>query len=319
MKILGIESSHDDASVALLDNDSIVVMTSYSQIDIHAQFGGTIPEVASREHIKNFAFILEDLKSKGIDFTIVDAIAYTKEPGLLGSLQVGFLFASALAMFYNKPLIPINHLHGHFWSAAIEQNLKFPVLGLLLSGGHSQFILAKTPFNLELVGTTQDDALGEIYDKIARKLGLGFPGGPKIDKLNQEFTLNSSELINFTIPGQNPEFLLNFSFSGLKTQVINYIHKNKDKLDSKMQKNIAISFQKTIIKYLKSKINLALEIYPEIQTLTLMGGVAANLEIRQLIKSYEQLNTVVPKMQYCTDNGAMIAKAAQMKLVEENQ
>ncbi|WP_434337015.1 tRNA (adenosine(37)-N6)-threonylcarbamoyltransferase complex transferase subunit TsaD [Mesomycoplasma conjunctivae] len=309
MKILGIESSHDDASIAILEDNQVKIMLTLSQIDIHKKFGGTVPEIASREHSQNLAYILDILINKyQVDFSTLDIIAYTKEPGLLGSLQMGFLLASAIAMLYNKPLIPVNHLKGHFWSAAINNNIQFPCLSLLISGGHSQLIYAKNEYDLEVLGSTKDDALGEIYDKIARKLNLGFPGGPIIDNINK--SVDFKQLIDFSIPKifENP---YDFSFSGIKTQVINYVNKTKAFDDDKLQKLIAVSFQKTIIKYLKRQIDLVLRNF-DVKSITLVGGVAANSEIRSLIESYSnQYQIVIPEKKYCTDNGAMIAIAAQ--------
>ncbi|AJC50095.1 tRNA (adenosine(37)-N6)-threonylcarbamoyltransferase complex transferase subunit TsaD [Mesomycoplasma flocculare] len=314
MKILGIETSHDDASIALLNENKVEILLTISQIDLQQKFGGTIPELASREHTRNLAIILEKLLEKKVDFSAIDAIAYTKNPGLIGSLKIGFLFASALSLYFEKPLVPINHLLGHFWSANLESELEFPVLSLLISGGHSQLIWASSEENLEIIGSTIDDALGEIYDKIGRNLGLAFPGGPKIDLISQENTIKNEELIDFSLP-KILKNTLDFSFSGLKTQVVNYINnlKKKNELSEKQTVNIAISFQKTVIKYLKRQLDLALLSKKNVKTLTLVGGVAANSEIRELIKYYEKnYKIVIPNKIFCTDNGAMIAKAAEI-------
>ncbi|MXR33461.1 tRNA (adenosine(37)-N6)-threonylcarbamoyltransferase complex transferase subunit TsaD [Mesomycoplasma hyopneumoniae] len=316
MKILGIETSHDDASVALFSENKVEILLTISQFELHEQFGGTVPELASREHSRNLAIILEKLLGKNIDFSTIDAIAYTKNPGLIGPLKIGFLFASALSLFFNKPLIPIDHLLGHFWSAAIENDLEFPVLSLLISGGHTQLIFAENKNNLEIIGSTVDDALGEIYDKIGRSLGCGYPGGPKIDLIWQQNNVRNMELIDFILPKvlENP---LDFSFSGLKTQVINYTNNLKENylFSQKKVVEIAVSFQKTVIKYLKRQLDLALKTKKNVKTITLVGGVAANSEIRKLIKTYEnKYKVVIPKKEFCTDNGAMIAKAAQIFL-----
>ncbi|ATP60002.1 tRNA (adenosine(37)-N6)-threonylcarbamoyltransferase complex transferase subunit TsaD [Mesomycoplasma dispar] len=321
MKILGVETSHDDASIALLNENKVEILLTISQIEFHQKFGGTVPELASREHSRNLAIILEKLLQKNVDFSTIDAIAYTKNPGLIGPLKIGFLFASALAIYFKKPLIPVDHLLGHFWSANIENELEFPVVSLLISGGHSQLIWAENANNLEIVGSTIDDALGEIYDKIARNLGLGFPGGPKIDLISQQNNLKNTDLIDFSLPKvlKNP---LDFSFSGLKTQVINYTNnlKQKDQLSQEKIVKIAISFQKTVIKYLKRQIDFALKNKKNVKTLTLVGGVAANSEIRELIQSYNKsYKIVIPKREFCTDNGAMIAKAAQVFIKTNEQ
>ncbi|WP_215742689.1 tRNA (adenosine(37)-N6)-threonylcarbamoyltransferase complex transferase subunit TsaD [Mesomycoplasma hyorhinis] len=310
---LAIETSHDDASVAVLKGHKVLHMFSISQINIHQKYGGTIPELASREHSKNLAIILDQL-NKVFDINKIDYICYTKEPGLLGSLQLGFLFAKAISLVINKPIIAVNHLMGHYWSAFIEDDnedkldIKFPTLALLVSGGHSQFFYANNEKDIEIIGKTQDDALGEIYDKIARRLKLGFPGGPIIDKLNKE-NPNLKVEKYFSIPVT--ENVYNLSFSGIKTQVINRINnlEKQHKVVDKIQ--ISVDFQKSIIRYLKSKIDLVLKDFPDIKTITLVGGVAANSELRNLILSYknEGYITKIPQFKYCTDNAAMIAYA----------
>nr|WP_318033154.1 tRNA (adenosine(37)-N6)-threonylcarbamoyltransferase complex transferase subunit TsaD [Mycoplasmopsis cynos] len=192
MLILGIETSHDDTSLALLEDGKVLDMWTISQIDIFKEFGGTIPELASRERVKNIS-IIQKIIQKKYDLTKISYIAYTKEPGLIGSLQIGFLFANALSISLNKPLIPINHLNGHFLSATITHKITFPALCLLVSGGHTQLIYSKDIDDISIIGETLDDAVGEAFDKISSKLGLGFPGGPIIDKLFNEY---NGEFIN---------------------------------------------------------------------------------------------------------------------------
>ncbi len=224
MKILGIETSHDDTSIAILEDNKVIALETISQVDIFKEFGGTIPEISSREHVKNINLILEILLKK-YDLSTIDYIAYTKEPGLVGTLQIGYLFASAVSLAYNKPIIPINHLIGHFYSCALDNEIKYPSLCLLVSGGHTQLMLINSPIDYEIIGQTLDDAVGEAFDKVSSKLQLGFPGGPIIDKIYKNY---KGEFIKFTEPNAPGEF--NFSFSGLKSQVINYYH-------NKLQRN----------------------------------------------------------------------------------
>lgn len=304
MIILGIESSHDDTSVAILEHGKVKVLKTFSQIEIHAKYGGTIPEIASREHVNNVALVLEELKQE-YDLNQIDLVAYTAFPGLIGSLQVGFLFANAIALSLNKPLFPVNHLEGHVFSAAIDEEIVYPHLALLVSGGHTQLIYKETPYSVNIIGETSDDAVGEVYDKVARKLNLGFPGGPLIDKINLNDFVSD---INFSIPKTEGKY--DFSLSGIKTQVINLINKYEMKNEKVPVEKIAYAFQKTIIKYLIQKTQLAIEEYQP-ASISLVGGVSANKELRtEFLKLHPK--SIVPNLKYCTDNGAMIAKAAQI-------
>ncbi|WP_036452073.1 tRNA (adenosine(37)-N6)-threonylcarbamoyltransferase complex transferase subunit TsaD [Mycoplasma buteonis] len=307
MRILGIETSHDDTSIAVLEDGKVLDLWTISQIEIFKQFGGTIPELASREHVLNIALIQKLVLEKYHPETF-DYIAYTKEPGLIGTLQVGYLFASAFALVINKPLIAVNHLHGHFLSATITEKILFPALCLLVSGGHTQLILANDVDELEIIGETLDDAVGEAFDKVSSRIGLGFPGGPIIDKISKEY---QGEYLTFTKP--HTEELLDFSFSGLKTQVLNSVNKIKMKNETINKAQFAASFQKVAVEYLISKTRKALELHPEVKTLVLGGGVSANSELREeFVKLHS--NTIIPSLKYATDNGAMIAQAAYLKL-----
>ncbi|UWD33882.1 tRNA (adenosine(37)-N6)-threonylcarbamoyltransferase complex transferase subunit TsaD [Mesomycoplasma molare] len=311
MVILGIETSHDDSSLAILKEGKIIKNIIFSQINIHAKYGGTIPEIASREHVNNIALILEEIK-KEIDLSEIDMIAYTKEPGLIGSLQIGFLFANALSTILNKPLIPVNHLNGHFFSGAIDQEISYPSLGLLVSGGHTQILYANSPFDIKVIGETLDDAVGEAYDKVARKLHLSFPGGPIIDKIyfdNLKNNINADE-IKISIPKTEGKY--DFSLSGIKTQVINLINTYENKKQKVPTEKIAIKFQEIVIKYLIEKFKLAIEEFNP-NSIVLAGGVSANKYLREKFKLIHK-NAIIPKMEYCTDNGAMIAKASEIML-----
>ncbi|WP_322962594.1 tRNA (adenosine(37)-N6)-threonylcarbamoyltransferase complex transferase subunit TsaD [Mycoplasmopsis cynos] len=311
MLILGIETSHDDTSLALLEDGKVLDMWTISQIDIFKEFGGTIPELASREHVKNIS-IIQKIIQKKYDLTKISYIAYTKEPGLIGSLQIGFLFANALSISLNKPLIPINHLNGHFLSATITHRITFPALCLLVSGGHTQLIYSKDIDDISIIGETLDDAVGEAFDKISSKLGLGFPGGPIIDKLFNEY---NGEFIKLTKPKTENE--LDFSFSGLKTQVLNIVNQAQMKNQKINKVQIATSFQRTAVDYLIYKTKLALDKY-NVKTLVLGGGVSANKLLRsEFIKLHK--NTIIPDLKYSTDNGAMIAQSAYLKVLKNKK
>ncbi|MEA4191304.1 MULTISPECIES: tRNA (adenosine(37)-N6)-threonylcarbamoyltransferase complex transferase subunit TsaD [unclassified Mycoplasma] len=304
MRILGIETSHDDTSLAVLEDGKVLDLWTISQIDIFKEFGGTIPEIASREHVKNIALIQELILQK-YDPNSFDYIAYTKEPGLIGTLQVGYLFASAFALAINKPLVPVNHLVGHFLSATLTNEIAFPALCLLVSGGHTQLIYVKDVDDLEIIGETLDDAVGEAFDKVSSRLGLGFPGGPIIDNLFKEY---DGEFTKLTFPHTDNE--LDFSFSGLKTQVLNKVNKAQMKNEELNKEQLAVSFQKTAIDYLISKTKAALEKY-DVKTLVLGGGVSANSYLREEFCKLHK-NTIVPSLKYATDNGAMIAQVAYL-------
>lgn len=311
MRILGIETSHDDTSIAVLENGKVLDLWTISQIDIFKEFGGTIPEIASREHVKNINLLQEVLFNK-YDKNSFDYIAYTNEPGLMGTLQIGYLFASALSISLNIPLIPINHLHGHLLSASIDSEIKFPALCLLVSGGHTQLIFAKNYEDFKIIGQTLDDAVGEVFDKISSKSGLGFPGGKIIDSIYQNY---QGEFIEFTKPHTENE--LDFSFSGLKTQVLNYINSQKMKNIPIDIKQVVASFQKTAIDYLCFKTKLALEKY-NVKTLILGGGVSANSLLRtEFLKLHS--NTIIPNLKYATDNAAMIAQVLHLRLKHKNK
>ncbi|MCE6056341.1 tRNA (adenosine(37)-N6)-threonylcarbamoyltransferase complex transferase subunit TsaD [Mycoplasmopsis agalactiae] len=306
MKILGIETSHDDTSIAILENNKVVALETISQVDIFKEFGGTIPEISSREHVKNINLILEILLKK-YDLSTIDYVAYTKEPGLVGTLQIGYLFASAVSLAYNKPIIPINHLAGHFYSCAIDHEINYPSLCLLVSGGHTQLMLINNPNDFQIIGQTLDDAVGEAFDKISSKLQLGFPGGPIIDKIYKNY---NGEFIKFTEPHAPGEY--NFSFSGLKSQVINYYHNKIQRNETIDINQIAASFQDCAVSYLINQTKKALKKY-NVKSLVLAGGVSANSELRKRFLEISNI-AIIPDLKYATDNGAMIASCAYQML-----
>ena len=312
MIFLGIESSHDDTSIGVVENGVILINLKISQIDIHAKYGGTIPELASREHVNNFSILLLELKSK-FNLNNIDYISYTEEPGLIGCLQTGYLFAHALSISLNKELIPVNHLEGHIYSTLLRTNnnqkiktISYPSISLVVSGGHTNLYFHKSETIFEIVGETQDDALGEVFDKVARNLGLGVPGGQIIDNIFQKNKFD--QLIKINMPKTENE--LNFSFSGIKTQVINLIHNSKQNNEPLNIDHLAYSFQKQVIDYLISVTKRAIKIYNP-KTLILSGGVSANSYLKSEMKKIHQ-NLLEPIEGYSTDNGSMIAMAASI-------
>ncbi|WP_339022906.1 tRNA (adenosine(37)-N6)-threonylcarbamoyltransferase complex transferase subunit TsaD [Spiroplasma endosymbiont of Crioceris asparagi] len=313
MNILAIESSCDEFSVAILKNEKIVANIISSQIKDHKKFGGVVPELASRLHVENFYWVLETalLESK-TKIEELDCIAYTAKPGLIGSLIVGKIVAETLANYLNIKLYPLDHLEGHIYSSLIETKVQFPALALITSGGHTELYLMKKDLDFCLLGSTQDDAVGECYDKVARKLNLEYPGGPKIDMLSKQ-----SKEEKYMLPTPKDKEKYDFSFSGIKTASINLINKLGAEIDTK---SFALTFQKTCINYILNKVKLAIKEYPEIKSLLLGGGTSANSLLREEIKKLENKNlkVYVPKMEYCTDNAAMIARLCLSYLKEGN-
>lgn len=306
--ILGIETSCDETSMALVKNGSEVIsMTVLTQMETHANFGGVVPEIASRMHTENITMVLEEtLKKAQMSLKDVSAIAVTYAPGLLGSLLVGIEFAKVLAMVYDKPLIAVNHTMGHIYANQIENEMKYPLLALIVSGGHTDLVLMKSPYDIEILGSTIDDSIGEVYDKVARVLGLKYPGGPNVDKLAKKG--HSTYLL--PKPMNNSSY--NFSFSGLKSAVINLVHNEQQRGNKINQEDLACSFQEVAVDELLRKVELAIK-NTGIKELILAGGVSANVylraEMEKLAQQY-QVHFHVPSFQYCTDNGAMIGAAA---------
>lgn len=307
MKILGIESSHDDTSFAVLENSKIIFHKKISQTKIHQKFGGTIPEIASREHTISMRILFQQLE-KEINIFSLDAIAYTAKPGLIGPLQIGYLFAKGLSDALEKPLYPIDHLEGHIFSVALDQKILYPALALVISGGHSQFYFCENPCKFTLVSETLDDAVGEIYDKIGRKLGFDFPAGKIIDHLAKNSKKNYHKNLFATPKTKNP---LDFSFSGIKTQALNLINKLSQKNLLNKEK-FCKNFQDFISKYIEKKIFLAAKIYQP-KSIVIAGGVSANFAIRNL-KNKFSIPVLLPNLKFTTDNGAMIAKTLEIKL-----
>ena len=306
--VLGIETSCDETSVAVVKNGREVLSNIInSQIKIHEEFGGVVPEIASRNHVKNINFVVKEaLKQANITFKDIDVISCTKGPGLVGALLVGVSYAKGLSLALNKPLLGVNHIEGHIAANYIShKELEPPFLCLIISGGHTHLVHIKDYNKFEILGKTRDDAIGEAYDKVARVIGLGYPGGPKIDKLAKEGTPN------ILLPKPHMDNL-DFSFSGIKTAVINLHHKTPD-----MNKaDLCISFEKCTTEILVENTIKALKNL-NINTVALAGGVSANSYIRtEFEKLKEQgINVYYPEMILCTDNAAMIASAAYYRYI----
>lgn len=310
--ILGIESSCDETSVAVVKNGREVLSNVINtQISIHELYGGVVPEIASRNHVENISPVMKEaLKEANIKIDDVDGIACTYGPGLVGALLVGVSYAKALSYAANKPLIGVNHIQGHIAANYITyKELKPPFLTLLISGGNTQLVLVKDYTEFEILGKTRDDAVGEAFDKIARVIGLGYPGGPKMDKLAQEGTPNIV-LPKVHIDG------LDFSFSGLKTAIINLHHKTPDinKAD------LAASFEKDVAEILLENTKKAVK-ETNINKIALAGGVSANSYIRKAFKELEEKENIeiyYPELKLCTDNAAMIASAGYYNYLKGN-
>ena len=310
--ILGIESSCDETSVAIVKNGREVLSNVINtQISIHELYGGVVPEIASRNHVENISPVMKEaLKEANIKIDDVDGIACTYGPGLVGALLVGVSYAKALSYAANKPLIGVNHIQGHIAANYITyKDLKPPFLTLLISGGNTQLVLVKDYTEFEILGKTRDDAVGEAFDKIARVIGLGYPGGPKMDKLAQDGTPNI-DLPKVHIEG------LDFSFSGLKTAINNLHHKTPDinKAD------LAASFEKDVAEILLDNTKKAVKA-TNINKIALAGGVSANSYIRKAFKELEEKENIeiyYPELKLCTDNAAMIASAGYYNFLKGN-
>jgi len=310
--IMGIESSCDETSVAIVKNGREVLSNVINtQISIHELYGGVVPEIASRNHVENISPVMKEaLKEANIKIDDVDGIACTYGPGLVGALLVGVSYAKALSYAANKPLIGVNHIQGHIAANYITyKDLKPPFLTLLISGGNTQLVLVKDYTEFEILGKTRDDAVGEAFDKIARVIGLGYPGGPKMDKLAQDGTPNI-DLPKVHIEG------LDFSFSGLKTAIINLHHKTPDinKAD------LAASFEKDVAEILLDNTKKAVK-ETNINKIALAGGVSANSYIRKAFKELEEnedIKVYYPELKLCTDNAAMIASAGYYNFLKGN-
>ena len=310
--ILGIESSCDDTSAAILKNGILLSNVTANQ-KVHEKYGGVVPELASRAHQENIVPTIDTaLKEANIELSDLTSVAFTRGPGLLGSLLVGTSFAKSLSMSLEIPLLEVHHMKAHVHAHFIQEKEaaysppSFPFLCLTVSGGHTQIVLVKSPLDLEIIGQTIDDAIGEAFDKAGKLLGLGYPAGPLIDRYAQK---GESQKYHFTFPKVSA---LNYSFSGLKTQFLYFLNKEKNKnpLFIQQERNdICASYQSHLIDYLLVKFKLALEMYP-CKDIAIAGGVSANSHLRDKFTNLgaeKGLHVHIPKMSFCTDNAAMIA------------
>lgn len=305
--ILAIESSCDETACSVVkDGKDILSNIVSSQINVHTLYGGVVPEVASRIHVENISTVVtEAVKEAGVTMDDIDAIAFTQGPGLIGSLHVGVQAAKTLAWQFHKPLVPVNHMTGHIYANrfALDHDLKFPLLALVISGGHTQLVWMENEWDFKVIGTTQDDAIGEAYDKVSRVLGTGYPGGPVIDRMAKEGKPH------YTLPTPKVQGKYDFSFSGLKTAVLQLIQREEKKGNEIIKEDVAYAFQETALNLMTSKTLKAVEELRPAMVVT-AGGVAANSRLRVLLaegmKKYPDIELSQPPIKYCTDNASMI-------------
>ncbi|NYS33497.1 tRNA (adenosine(37)-N6)-threonylcarbamoyltransferase complex transferase subunit TsaD [Streptococcus danieliae] len=304
--ILAFETSCDETSVAVLRKGQLVSNVIASQIESHKRFGGVVPEVASRHHVEVITACIEEaLQEAEVKAGDVDAVAVTYGPGLVGALLVGLSAAKAFAWSHNLPLIPVNHMAGHLMAAQDQAELKFPLMALLVSGGHTELVYVKEPGDYRIVGETRDDAVGEAYDKVGRVMGLTYPAGRELDQLAHQ----GQDVYNFP-RAMLGEDNLEFSFSGLKSAFINLHHNAQQKEEELNQADLATSFQTAVLDILLGKTKKALERYP-VEMLVVAGGVAANQGLRQrLAEEITDIPVVIPPLRLCGDNAGMIAYAS---------
>ncbi len=317
MKILGIETSCDETSAAVIYNGETLSNVISSQT-VHNYFGGVVPEIASRIHIQIISKVVSDALSRA-NTTIeeIDGISVTYQPGLYGSLVVGTNFAKGLSLQYNKPIIPVDHIEGHIYSGFLEGvKITFPFITLVVSGGHTALFLVKSFNEYEMIGATRDDAAGEAFDKIGKLLNLGYPAGPIIDKFAKSGNPNRFDFPRGLIHSDDYDF----SFSGLKTSVRYFLQKNfPDGIPENLLSDFCASIQEAIVEVLVAKCKKAISNY-QIHTLVIAGGVSANSRLRSLTLetfSNTEVNVIIPKIQYCMDNAAMIGLIGELKLKEK--
>ncbi len=314
---LGIESSCDETAVAVLaDGKDLLSNVISSQIEIHTVYGGVVPEIASRHHLNNIPYVFRQaLDEAGVSLDDIDEIGVTAGPGLAGALRMGTAFAKGLALASGKPLVGVHHIQAHILANLLEHpGLEPPFLALVVSGGHTHLAEVRGYNEFKILGATRDDAVGEAYDKVARVLGLGYPGGPKVDALAKEGDPHAHEFKRVYLEKDS----LDFSFSGTKTGVINYLHSEEQKGRGINRADVAASFQQAVIDVLVDKAMAALDL-TGYKSLALAGGVACNSSLRhRMAKACRKrgVSLMIPSPVLCTDNGAMVAEAAYRKAVE---
>lgn len=314
--ILSIETSCDETAVAIVkDGHEVMSNLIASQIETHKAFGGVVPEVASRKHVESITLMLDEaVAASGIQMSDLSAIAVTQGPGLVGALLVGVVAAKSLSVAISKPLIGTHHIAGHIYANRLIGEIQYPCMVLVVSGGHTELVYMKQEGHFEVIGRTRDDAVGEAYDKVARSIGFPYPGGPHVDKM----ALESEETIDLPRAWLEPGSY-DFSFSGLKSAVLNVINQRKMRGDEPMSAAIARGFQESVVDVLVTKAIRAVKAY-DVKQLLLCGGVAANRGIRAELSKQcakEGIDLSIPPFEYCTDNAAMIGAAAYLKWKEQ--
>jgi len=306
--ILGIESSCDETACAITVDGELKANVISSQIAVHQKYGGVMPEIASRLHLENVGCVVEEaLRTSGIKMEDVSAIAVTRGPGLIGALHVGIQAAKTLALIYDKPLIPVHHLAGHIYANEFIEPLTFPLLAVVVSGGNTELVYMKSHLDFEIIGETMDDAIGESFDKVARVIGLPYPGGVEIDRLAKEGEHT------YKLPTPLHDGSLNFSYSGLKTAVINLVHTAEQKGEAINKANLAKSFQDVAVGMVLDRVKRASEKY-DFKEVVLAGGVSANSYLRaKIVELFNNspIKVQIPPIWCTTDNAAMICKVGE--------
>ena len=318
MIVLGVETSCDETSVSIVkDGKEVLSNVIYTQIDIHKLYGGVVPEVASRHHLRKITYVFDQsLKEAGLEPKDIDLVAVTARPGLIGSLLVGINAAKTFALAHDIEFVEVDHIVGHIYANHIESDFDFPMLALVVSGGHTELVYIKDHYEFEVLGETLDDAVGEAYDKVGRVMNLEYPAGAKIDKLAHIGSPTYSLPLVYVDKDS-----YNFSFSGMKSAVLNLVNKAKMKNEEINNADLAASFQTRVVKVLTDKTIKAAKEY-SVKQIVVAGGVAANQGLRSSLKAAAEENDIkltFPKMVYCTDNAAMIAVAGYFKYICKNK